>query len=108
MTWAPIEQAARIPGVGAVVSNPQPVSVDSVLKHLDEHQPGKSNYKESIVDLLKLVGVDSSLDNRKALARELGYTGSTDDSAAMNIWLHKATMDKLQQNGGVIPASFKD
>lgn len=103
-----INLGANIPGVGAVTTNPQPVNVDQVLKHLDEQQPGKSNYKESIVDLLKLVGVDSSLENRKALAHELGYTGSTDDSAAMNVWLHKATMDKLQQNGGVIPANFKD
>lgn len=99
---------ANIPGVGAIATNPEPVNVNEMLKHLDEQNPGKSNYKESIVDLLKLVGVDSSLENRKELARELGYTGSTDDSAAMNIWLHKATMDKLQQNGGVIPANFKD
>ncbi len=65
------------------------------------------NYKTSIVDLLKLLGLDSSMDARKTLAGELHYTGSTDDSAAMNIWLHKEVMTKLEQNGGVVPAELK-
>lgn len=54
------------------------------------------NYKESIVDLMKLIGMDSSLDNRKQLAEELGYSGAKDGSAEMNIWLHKAVMEKIR------------
>ena len=66
------------------------------------------NYKTSIVDLMKLLGLDSSLDNRKELATELGYTGATDGSAEMNIWLHKAVMRELAKNGGKVPASMTD
>ena len=72
--------------------------------------PGASglNYKSSIVDLLKLVGINSSLDNRKELAMELGYTGDLEGSAEMNIWLHKATMKALAENGGKVPAELLD
>jgi hypothetical protein len=66
------------------------------------------NWRQSIVDLMKLCGLDSSLENRKALAHELGYTGSTDDSASMNIWLHKQVLQKLAENGGLVPAELKD
>jgi len=66
------------------------------------------NYKTSIVDLLKLLGIDSSLDNRKELATELGYTGDKDGSAEMNIWLHKAVMKQLATHGGKVPASLTD
>jgi len=65
-------------------------------------------YKTSIVDLLKLLGIDSSLDNRKELATELGYTGDKDGSAEMNIWLHKAVMQQLASHGGKVPASLTD
>lgn len=57
---------------------------------------------------MKLLGLDSSLDNRKELATELGYTGAKDGSAEMNIWLHKAVMQELAKNGGNVPASLKD
>jgi len=57
---------------------------------------------------MKLLGIDSSLDNRKELARELGYTGALDGSAEMNIWLHKATMRQLAANGGKVPAAMVD
>ena len=57
---------------------------------------------------MKLVGMDSSLSERKALAQELGYTGSTDDSATMNIWLHKEVMSKMAENGGKVPANMLD
>lgn len=57
---------------------------------------------------MKLVGLDPSLENRKELARELGYTGDTNDSAAMNIWLHKQVMKQLAAHGGTVPASLKD
>jgi hypothetical protein len=70
-----------------------------------EHKE-KLNWKQSIVDLMKLVGIDSSLTARKTLAAELGFTGDTNDSASMNIWLHKQVMTKLAENGGVVPAEL--
>jgi len=66
------------------------------------------NYKTSIVDLMKVLGMDSSLDNRKELATELGYTGAKDGSAEMNIWLHKEVMRQLAANGGKVPSSMTD
>ena len=66
------------------------------------------NYKSSIVDLMKLLDMDSSLDNRKELATELGYTGAKDGSAEMNIWLHKHVMRQLAANGGKVPANLTD
>ncbi len=66
------------------------------------------NWRTSIVDLMKLLGIDSSLANRKELATELGYTGTLDGSAEMNIWLHKATMRELAVNGGKVPAELLD
>ncbi|RKH10304.1 DUF3597 family protein, partial [Corallococcus sp. CA041A] len=62
----------------------------------------------SIVDLLKLLSLDSSLQSRKELAGELGYSGDTNDSATMNIWLHRQVMNKLAANGGKVPADLKD
>ena len=73
-------------------------------------QNGKSdlNYKSSIVDLMKVLGMDSSLDNRKELATELGYTGAKDGSAEMNMWLQKEVMRQLAANGGKVPANLTD
>jgi hypothetical protein len=65
------------------------------------------NWRTSIVDLMKLLGLDSSLSARKELASELHYTGNTEDSAAMNIWLHKQVMQKLAANGGKVPDDLK-
>lgn len=65
------------------------------------------NWRSSIVDLMKLLDLDSSLDNRKALATELGYTGAKEGSAEMNIWLHRRVMQELERNGGLVPASMK-
>jgi hypothetical protein len=65
------------------------------------------NWRTSIVDLLKLVGLDSGLDARKELAAELNYQGNMEDSAAMNIWLHKQVMQKLAENGGKVPDDLK-
>jgi hypothetical protein len=87
----------------------QQVDVEQVLSQIASQKGNPDlNYKTSIVDLMKLLGIDSSLDNRKALARELGYTGELDGSAEMNIWLHKATMKQLAQHGGKVPASMLD
>jgi len=83
-----------------------PVDVDAVVSAM----PGAAqlNWKTSIVDLMKVLNLDSSLESRKQLAQELGYTGSTTDSAQMNIWLHKEVMAKLAANGGKVPADLKD
>ena len=85
----------------------QPVDVEQVLADISRQRgnPGL-NYQSSIVDLMKLLGIDSSLENRKELAQELGYTGQRDGSAEMNIWLHKAVMKGLADNGGKVPAEM--
>ena len=84
----------------------QPVDVEAQLSQLAQ---GKElNWRTSIVDLMKLLDIDSSLANRKELAQELGYTGALDGSAEMNIWLHKATMRQLAANGGKVPAEMLD
>ena len=83
-----------------------PVDVDAILTKLASESKEKLDWKMSIVDLMKLVGMDSSFAARKALAADLHYTGNQDDSAAMNIWLHKEVMRKLADNGGIIPASL--
>lgn len=82
------------------------IDVVSTLDELVQKSTQKLNWKTSIVDLLKLLGLDSSLDARKKLAAELNYTGSTEDSAAMNIWLHKAVMQKIAENGGNVNGLF--
>lgn len=68
----------------------------------------KLDWRHSIVDLMKALDLDSSLADRKELAQELNYTGDTSDSATMNIWLHKALMKKLAENGGKVPAELMD
>jgi hypothetical protein len=85
----------------------QGVDVEAVLNQLNAKSQQKLNWQTSIVDLMKLVGMDSSLQHRKELAAELGYTGDTNDSASMNIWLHKAVMQKLAVNGGKVPANLQ-
>ena len=87
----------------------QAVDVEQVLQQLERDKGNPDlNWRTSIVDLMKLLGLDSSLDNRKELATELGYTGDKDGSAEMNIWLHKAVMRELAKNGGKVPASMTD
>ena len=94
-------------------TQPQPqtqeVDVEQVLGQIAREKGNPDlNYRTSIVDLLRLLGIDSSLDNRKELATELGYTGEKDGSAEMNIWLHKAVMKQLATHGGKVPASLTD
>ncbi|MCA1653342.1 MAG: DUF3597 domain-containing protein [Sphingomicrobium sp.] len=85
----------------------QPVDVEAVLNEISSEKGNPDlNWQSSIVDLMKLLGIDSSLSNREQLATELGYTGSKDGSAEMNIWLHKATMKALADNGGRVPANM--
>jgi hypothetical protein len=83
------------------------VDVAAVLTDLASKNKEKLDWKKSIVDLMKLLGLDSSLTARKELAKELGYTGNTNDSATMNIWLHKQVMQKLAENGGKVPDDLK-
>jgi hypothetical protein len=84
------------------------VDVEAVLTDMAARNPQKLNWRTSIVDLMKLVGMESSLSERRELARELGYSGSTSDTATMNIWLHKEVLRKLAENGGKVPASLLD
>lgn len=107
-TAAPAAPTAQAPAAPAPAT-PAPVSQFDVEANLAEMAQGKDlNWRTSIVDLMKLLGIDSSLANRKELAQELGYTGALDGSAEMNIWLHRATMRKLAQNGGKVPAAMLD
>ncbi len=82
-------------------------TLESQLTQLNAKSAQKLNWQTSIVDLMKLVGLDPSLANRKQLAQELGYTGDTADSASMNIWLHKEVMKRLEQSGGQVTPALK-
>ena len=84
------------------------VDVEQMLDGMAAKSTEKLNWKTSIVDLMKLLGLDSSLTSRKLLASELQYTGDMNDSAAMNIWLHRQVMNKVAANGGKVPADLKD
>jgi hypothetical protein len=87
----------------------QQVDVEEVLTQIatDKGNP-ELNWRTSIVDLMKLLDLDSSLANRKELATELGYAGEKNGSAEMNMWLQKAVMKELEKNGGKVPAGLKD
>ena len=112
---APPTGRAPSAGAGPAATQPkpapapaQPVDVEAVLKRMAADNKQQLNWQSSIVDLMKLLGMDSSLENRKELARELGYTGDTGDSAAMNIWLHKRVMKELAAHGGKVPPNMLD
>lgn len=105
---APAPAAAPAEAAAPAAAPPPPAPVD-VAAVLTEMARGHDlNWQSSIVDLMKVLGIDSSLDNRKSLASELGYTGELNGSAEMNIWLHKATMRALAENGGNVPAAMLD
>jgi len=103
---APAAPAAPTPQTAPAAT--QPVDVEAVLAGMASRKNSDLNWRSSIVDLMKLLDLDSSLDNRKELATELGYTGAKDGSAEMNIWLHKAVMRELAKNGGTVPAGLQD
>jgi len=84
------------------------VDVEAILTQMQASSGQQLNWRTSIVDLMKLLGLDSSLQARKELAAELHYTGDTSDSAKMNIWLHRQVMNKLAANGGKVPADLRD
>jgi len=96
------------PAAAAAAPTPPPQAVDvtAVLDDLAASAGQKLDWRHSIVDLMKLVGMESSLAERKELADELGYTGDKSDSASMNIWLHKQVIKKLSENGGKVPAEL--
>lgn len=107
---APVAPAAA-PATASIVMDKPPsqaqVNVAAILDSQAAHNSQTLNWRQSIVDLMKLCGMDSSLEHRKELARELGYTGDTNDSATMNVWLHKAVMQKLAESGGQVPPELK-
>ena len=82
-------------------------AVEAMIAKLASKSKEDLNWKQSIVDLMKLLNLDSSLNARKELAQELGYTGALNGSAEMNVWLHKQVMTKLAEGGGTVPASMK-
>ena len=98
---------ATAPPAASSAPPPPAVDVEAVLEGMNARNTQKLNWRTSIVDLMKLVGMDSSLQHRKELATELGYSGDANDSAAMNMWLHKAVMTKLAQNGGKVPSTLQ-
>ncbi|AOX20662.1 DUF3597 domain-containing protein [Kozakia baliensis] len=100
-------QATTAPSPAAPSAPSAPVDVEAVLTDLASKNGQSLNWRQSIVDLLKLLGLDSSLQSRKELAQELHYTGSTDDTATMNVWLIKQVMQKLAENGGKVPEELK-
>jgi Domain of unknown function (DUF3597) len=104
--------AASAPSAGtsAVSAAAKPISkadVEAILAKLADEQDEDYDWKRSIVDLMKLLKLDSGLGARKQLAQELGYTGALDGSAEMNVWLHKQVMTKLAETGGKVPDSLK-
>ncbi len=103
---APAQQSTGAQNSPAGPAAAATVDVEAILDKLASGNNEKLDWKHSIVDMMKLVGMDSSLSARKALAADLHYTGDTNDSAAMNMWLHKEVMKKLAENGGKVPASL--
>ena len=99
-TPAPAAPAPAAPAPAAQVD------VGGILDGLAAKSSEQLDWKRSIVDLMKLVGMDSSLGARKELAKDLGYSGDMNDSASMNIWLHSAVMKKIAENGGKVPADL--
>lgn len=99
--------APTAPGTPTAQPTARPVvDVAAVLNDMARKNPEKLDWRKSIVDLMKLVGMDSSLGARKQLAAELHYSGDMNDSASMNVWLHKQVLVKLAENGGKVPSEL--
>jgi hypothetical protein len=99
--------AAAAPAAAATAAaSAAQVDVGAILDGLAAKSSEQLDWKRSIVDLMKLVGMDSSLGARKELAKDLGYSGDMNDSASMNIWLHSAVIKKIAENGGKVPADL--
>lgn len=98
--------APSSPAAAPSAAPASPVDVAAVMEQAVKAKGQKLNWRTSIVDMMKALDLDSSFSARKELAKELGYTGDTGDSATMNIWLHKALMKKLAENGGKVPSDL--
>ena len=108
LTGSPAQQASAPAQSQPAAPMPmQDVDIDAVLSEMAAGKGGGGNYKTSIVDLLKLLDLDSSLNARKELAAELNVNAGAHGSAEQNIALHKAVVQKLEENGGKVPASMK-
>ncbi|MBJ6131643.1 DUF3597 domain-containing protein [Ochrobactrum sp. Q0168] len=110
-TAAPSQTTAAAPSPTAAPASTAPaatgtVDVSAVLDAAVAKSGQKLNWKTSIVDLMKALGLDSSLEHRKELAKELGYTGDISDSATLNVWLPKQVIQKLKDNGGIVPSGL--
>jgi hypothetical protein len=103
----PTTAAAGSPSQPSPTSGAETVDVEAVLTKLAAQKEDKLDWRKSIVDLMKVLDLDSSLPARKQLAQELHYSGDTSDSATMNVWLHKQVMTKLAENGGKVPDDLK-
>ena len=107
-TAAPAGGGGSSTAAAAPASAPaQSVDVAAIVDKAVAAKHEKLEWRTSIVDLMKALDIDSSLAARKELAKELGYTGDTNDSASMNVWLHKQVMAKLAANGGKLPPEIK-
>ncbi|MCW6508522.1 DUF3597 domain-containing protein [Lichenifustis flavocetrariae] len=104
---SPGQTSGATPPASSGTAAQAPVDVGAVLTDLASKSSQKLDWQHSIVDLMKLLDLDSSLSNRQELAKELHYSGSMEDSASMNIWLHKQVMQKLAANGGKVPDDLK-
>jgi hypothetical protein len=100
--------AADAAKAAAPAASSSSFDVGASLEAMAKGSSEKLDWRTSIVDLMKLLKIDSDITNRRALAHELGYTGDLNDSATMNTWLHEAVMQKLAENGGVVPANIAD
>lgn len=100
-------QTASQPGAASSAAPAQSVDVEAVLTRMAAGKGQTLNWRTSIVDLMKLLDLDSSLHARQQLAQELHYSGDMNDSAAMNVWLHKEVMRQLAANGGKVPDDLK-
>ncbi|MGB8290653.1 DUF3597 domain-containing protein [Rhizobium ruizarguesonis] len=107
---SPSAAPSPTPAASPAQSKPATATIDIVpiLDAAVKKNGQKLDWRHSIVDLMKAVGMDASLTERKELAAELGYAGDTNDSAKMNMWLHKALMKRLSENGGKVPADLLD
>jgi hypothetical protein len=104
---APAGGAAGAPAGGGTATAAPSIDIVPILEKAAAAKKEKLNWRTSIVDLMKVLDLDSSLTARKELAHELGYTGDTNDSAKMNVWLHKQVMIKVAANGGKVPDDLK-
>jgi len=105
---APATPAAQpAPAAPPTAAPAAPVDVAAIMDGLAAKSSERLDWRRSIVDLMKLINLDSSLTARKELAQELSYTGDMNDSASMNIWLHKQVMTKLAENGGKVPDELR-